>query len=231
MQHPARPLYVTLAEVAGIWIAANFGYFAVLPLFGIDLSYNGAPFALAAYFALWVLVAAFIFGDLFRAFLPVDKRPWVYGALSIAYGTLLFGALYLLSTLPITYGKSLVPYSDIIFATPYYFIPKALEVLLQQTLIAALVISLKGAVRNLSAVCLWYAVLFGGSHLVIYALNDAPTPYGLAVTVGAVISSFVFPPLLLKVKGGFVHSYVLHLSFYILAALVLHTWPPPGYSA
>ncbi len=224
-----KPLYRTILEVGAIWIIAMAAYYTILPLFGVSLSYNTAPFLLAAYLLVWLAISVYTFSDLFYLWVPVEKRLWVYGILCIGYGTVLYASIFLLSTLPTLQGKILIPYSDLLFATPFYFIPKAVEVLLQQALIAALVIALSRHTKSLRGVMLWYAILFGGTHALIYALNDAPTPYALAVTMGALASSAVFPYLILKVRSGFVHSYIIHLSFYIFAALVLHTWPPPGY--
>ncbi|HBD25001.1 MAG: hypothetical protein A2566_00435 [Candidatus Zambryskibacteria bacterium RIFOXYD1_FULL_40_13] len=48
-------------------------------------------------------------------------------------------------------------------------------------------------------------------------------------SLGAFLSSFVFPYLMLRVRGGFVYAFMIHFVFYILIAILLHARPPPGY--
>lgn len=230
MQPSARtPLYQVVLEVAALWLVANVGYYLFLPPLGINLSYNDSPFLLGAYFLAWLLAALVVFRDLLYEQLNFEKRIWVYLVQSFVFGSILYFALDVLSTFPTPKGMVLIPYSDIIFSTPYYFIPKAAEVLVQQVLIAALVAALSKVLSSVRGVSLAYAFLFGGAHALTYFLLGAPAPYGLVVTLGAFLSAAAFPYLILKVRSGFVYAYMLHLLFYVAAALAIHSWPPPGY--
>ena len=197
----AMPLYTVLGKVTALWAVANVGYFLFAPVFGYDASYNAAHAQMAMYFLFWAAVSV----------------------------TLLWMLLYVFSLLPALQGPVLAPYTDLLLATPWYFLPKAAELLVQQVLIAALVLGLWHYFRSLPKVVVWYAALFGGGHVALFLLSNAPTPHATAMTLAALISALIFPYLLLRVRGGFIYSYLLHFIFYIALALVLHAWPPPGY--
>jgi hypothetical protein len=51
----------------------------------------------------------------------------------------------------------------------------------------------------------------------------------MIMTGGAFVSSLIFPFLILRVRGGFVYAYMIHFIFYVILAMLLHAWPPPGY--
>ncbi|HEY6020255.1 MAG TPA: hypothetical protein VIY48_10235 [Candidatus Paceibacterota bacterium] len=221
--HP--PLYETLGEVAGVWIIATLGYYTVLPILGFSLSYNNAPFIIATYFFIWFLIATTGFRSVLRALL-FENRLWVYAATILAMGIVLPALLVQLSQLPIPYAAEASRYSDLFFATPWYFLPKVADILLQQTLVATIILALSEHIRSIKNISLAYAALFGGAHVVLFMLSDAPTAYAAMMTGGAILSAAAFPYLILKVRNGFVYTFSLHLLFYLLLVLVLHTWPP-----
>jgi len=223
------PLYQVLGEVAILWTVANLGYYSILPALGVELSYNEAPIAIAIYFLLWAIIGVLFFWDLFSRWLKVDSRIWLYGIGSLVFASTVWALLYALSIMPQPDGLVVAPFTDILFATPWYFLPKAVEILVQQVLITALVLSLDFRFDSLTKVVTAYVLTFGGAHVIMFALSGAPTPYAAIMTTGAVLSSLVFPYLILRVKGGFVYSYIIHFMFYLDLALTLHVWPPPGY--
>lgn len=219
---------MVLAEVAALWIVANAAYNFLFPVFGIGLSYNAAPIAFAVYFLLWAMVTRFNFRELFFALLPERSAIWKYGALSFACALVIWLLLFVFSHTQALQGPLLVPYSDILLATPWYFLPKAAEIFMQQSLIAALVYALAVRFHSLKKIVLGYILTFGFAHVGMYFVGS-PTPYATIMTIAAVASAGIFPYLLLRVRGGFVLAYTIHLIFYIVLALTLHTWPPPDY--
>lgn len=223
------PLYRVLASVAGLWTLATVGYYVALPVFGYELSYNTAPVVIACYFLVWAAISFLYFLDLFRAWQSRDTRLWWYGGASLVCAMVVWGLLYELSLVPILRGPQLAPYSDILLSTPWYFLPKSVEILMQQILTTVVILALHSRLGSFKKVLIGYAVCFGGAHVLLFALSGAPTPYALIMTVGAMLSTFVFPYLILRVRGGFVYTYAIHLIFYILLAMLLRTWPPPGY--
>lgn len=115
----------------------------------------------------------------------------------------------------------------LLLATPAYFFPKAADILFQQSLIAALVLAFSARTQSFPRVRLWYLVCFGGAHLALFVIPGILPLYALVMTLAALASAFVFPYLILYVRGGFIYSYMTHLLFYILLALLIHVWPSP----
>lgn len=224
------PFWFVLLKIAAFWFVANVGYYLVLPVLGIDLSYNTAPIAIAIYYFVWSFFSIIYFWDIFSKWLPVDSRIWVYVVSSITFAGVSTTVLYIFSVMPILIGPSLAPYSDILFATPWYFLPKAADVLTQQMLITVLILKFSYAYRSYYKTLIAYAVSFAGTHLLLYSLVNAPTPYATFMTFGAIVSTAFFPYLILRVRNGFVYTYMIHFSFYLVFAMTLHTWPPPGYA-
>jgi hypothetical protein len=223
------PLYRVLGKIAALWALANAGYFIFFPALGISLSYDVAPVAIACYFFLWAIISAVSFWDLFRAWPTINSRLWLYGLFSLGGAALLALLLYAFSFFPVLHGPILAPYTDILFATPWYFLPKAVDILVQQILIAALVLELSIRFHTLRKIILSYAIAFGGAHVFYFLFIGAPTIYAATLTAGAIASSFIFPYLILRVRGGVVYTYMIQLCFYILLAMLLHAVPPPGY--
>ncbi len=106
---------------------------------------------------------------------------------------------------------------------------KMAEILVQQILIAVLLLELAARIKTLKHVMLGFAITFGGTHVLQYFLDPAPTQYAAIMTSAAIVSAGIFPFLILRVHGGFIYSYAIHVLYYVGLAVVLHTWPPPGY--
>ncbi len=216
-------------EMAGLWLFANLGYFLIFPALGLGLSYNTSPIVIAVYFLSWAGITLFYFWDLFALWLPVRNQIWLYVVLSLGFGALVWGLLYVFSFLPALSGFHLTPSTDILFANPWYFLPKSAEVLMQQLLITVLVLVLSFRLHSLKKVIIGFAFCFGGAHLLLFSIPDTVTAYALIMTIGSFLSALVFPYLIVRVRGGFVYSYAIHLLFYIFLAMLLHAWPPPNY--
>lgn len=223
------PLFKVLGKIIAVWTLANIGYYLVLPVFGLKLSYNSSPVAIAIYFLAWAVASIFIFWSVYKKWLKFDYHIWLSGLLSLVSAGLLLGLIYLFSLIPVIRGPSLSTYTDILFATPWYFLPKSIEILIQQLLITVLVLELFFRFHTLKNVVIGYALCFGGAHFILFFLNGAPVPYSILMTVGAFLSSLMFPYLILRVRGGFIYSYMIHFVFYIILAMLLHIWPSPGY--
>ena len=227
--NPDTPLYKVVGEVAALWTLANVGYYIILPLFGFHLNYNSAPIVIAGYFFSWAMIGTFFFWDLFAKNVPKKSRIWLYGILSLASAGLIWGMLYLFSSLPILQTPYLPIKTDILFSTPWYFLPKSIEILVQQMLIAVLVLEFYSRFNSLKETIIAYAICFGGAHILLFSLNGAPTLYAIMMIIGSVLSALIFPYLISRVRGGFIYAYVIHLVFYIILATLLRTLPLYGY--
>jgi len=219
------PLYEVIGRVAALWTVAMLGFYLILPIFGIEASYNAEPVALGFYFLVWIVASMLFFRDLFLRWLVVDRKIWLIGAQSMLFGAVVWSLLYALSELPALDGTLMASYAGLLPEHSWYFFPKSAEVLVQQLLIAATVLALYFRFHSLKRVMVWYLFTFGGAHIALFALNGSPTPYALTMTLGAVFSTLIFPYLILKMRGGFLYSYAIHLGFYLAAAILLRTWP------
>lgn len=224
-----EPLIKRIIEVAGFWTLANIGFYVLFPALGYELDYNAEPLYIAAYFLVCSALCMYYYWPLFKDSLVLDGRIKAESVISLGFAMVIWGLLYFFSFFPTLKGPALAPYTDILLATPWYFAPKMAEILLQQLLITVLVLVLYDQLRSLYRVIVGYAVAFGGAHVLLYALSAGPSQHATFMTLGALASAFVFPYLLLRVRGGFMYTYAIHVLFYIALVLVLHTWPPPGY--
>jgi len=224
-----KPLTRVLAEIIVLWGVANVGYYTLIPALGFSISYDVSPIANAIYFGFWVLFCAYYFKPIYSRWSTFEMPIWFYLALSLGLAGFLYALVYLFSLMPAVGGPSLAPYTDILLATPWYFLPKAVEILLQQLLVAVLVLELFARFHRVKTVIVGYILCFVGAHVLQFLVSDTPAPYAIVMTSGAFLSSFLFPYLMIRVKGGFVYSFMLHFLFYLLIAMLLHAFPPPGY--
>ncbi len=223
------PLREVIGTIAAFWVFSLLGYYYVLPFLGYSLDYNTDPFAIAIYYLLWSLVSLGYFWKIFSDWLVVDSHIWRYAGLSLVFAACIGIGVYLLSFFPILHGPKIEPYTDLLFITPWYFLPKAFEVMLQQILITSIILAFYTRFKSFDAMLLAYAGLFVTSHIALFALTGAPEDHAVWITLWSIVSTFVFPYLILKIRGGFVYAYAIHLASYIVLAMILHTWPPVGY--
>ncbi len=224
-----KPLH-QISVASGFWILIVLGY-SGLSLFSDSIDYNSAPFIVAAYYAVWCVVLFAHFGAHIRREIPDLQRnviPYVWWILGS--GLLLLGCVAVLARGIAPSGLAFPPYTDILFATPLYLIPKAFEILAQQILVAVIVIALSGYFKSLRATTVAFVVLFVGAHLVMFTFTNTTSTYGLFYTLSALAAAPLFPVLILRIHSGFMISYFVHISFYALTAALLHVWPLPGYS-
>jgi hypothetical protein len=100
-----------------------------------------------------------------------------------------------------------------------YLFSKAFEVLYQQAMIVALILTIDQVARSLTHVVIIYAVVFSLGHIPMLKLfGGQAKSFAWFYVVAAIASSIVFPPLVLKVDGGFIYAYVIHSFFYTLLA-------------
>lgn len=224
----SEPLFLTALKIVSMWTAAEVGYRIILPLLGFSISYNESPIAIALYYFVWFAISVSTFASLFAKIQFERRLPWYLFA-TFAFGALMWATLeYLAQTGNMT-GPANAPYTDLIFATPWYFLPKSVEILVQQTLITATILALSEYFTTIRRISLVFAGTFGLLHAVIYLVSSAPSQHATFMTLGAIVSALVFPYLILRVKNGFLYSYMIHWLFYAFVVFMLHTWPPPGY--
>ncbi len=100
----------------------------------------------------------------------------------------------------------------------FYLWVKPLDVLVQQLLIILLVTKLHQYKMSLKQITALFVFGFGAIH--IFQIFKTDLFIGLGFTGGAIISSFVYPYMILKVRNGYLYNYMIHLGIYSLAALL-----------
>jgi len=100
----------------------------------------------------------------------------------------------------------------------YFLLIKPLDVLFQQIMIVILVKKLQENKISLNKIILIMMVVFGVAHL--YSTTHMELVPTLIMTFFTLILSIVFPYFILKVKSGYLYSFISHLVFVDLAALM-----------
>src|SRR3990167_5125522 len=138
----------TIVQIAAIWTVSDLGYYFLLPVLGLQTSYNDGPVAITLYYVFWLGFAVITFWPLYATW-PLYGRWATFGSrlrshivwfISFA-GCVLFIA-YVLPLLPPTNWTEPWKPPEIRLATAWYFLPKSIEILFQQLLIVALVLAL-----------------------------------------------------------------------------------------
>ena len=139
--------------------------------------------------------------------------------------------LFIFNAIAYNYVGSVFPYYKKAFeldSTLYfakfdrkYLFSKSFEIFYQQTMIALLCVWLSGSGLPLLYIVFIFALIFGAGHMPLFFYSKRSV--GSFFLIASVISSFVFPLLILKVEWGFIYSYIFHWIFYIFAGLIFVT--------
>ena len=214
-----RPIYKTILEVGALWTVASGTYGLLLPGVGFVSSYAEHPFVTACYYASWVLIAASWFGPVLKRLMHDESRgrPLILTTLLILFLTWFYAVL--LPALP-SPGTLTLLGGEVHFSPdhPYYLISKAFEILLQQVLVAVVVLTLAAELKSVRAVSVVFALCFWSIHLLLF-MQGAPLERVILFSSAAFVSALFFPYLILRVPSGFILSYALHWSFYVVLEL------------
>jgi hypothetical protein len=200
---------------------SDIGYYILVPLIG---DYSTHPFKMAAYYLFWVVITLINFWAFYRHWGTIKVNVSTFGIIALACACIALYFSYILPLFPaLPWVGALRPPSELLYASPWYFLPKSIEIGLQQLLIVAMVLAFKVQGFSVHTTARWSAVLFGGMH-VLLALSGSSFIYVAVFTSAATIAGFIFPYLIVRVRNGLVYSYLLHWGFYaviIIAARVL----------
>lgn len=217
-----RHLTLTLAVSALTWLASSLGYFELAPALHADIGYNDAPVFFASYYAIWALIVAYVFRDSFRHFTDFQVPPEHiagFTLLLVAFGCF---ALFIVPRLPeMEWARQDHDPVEFFWASSWYFLPKSVEILFQQVLIAALVLALYQMKLPLRQIAMIMALMFGGFHLTLLLNGDNPL-YVLRYSIAATVFGACAPYLLLRLRSGFLISYAIHWAFYAVDFTLIH---------
>lgn len=223
-----KPQFRPIAYIALIWVISDLGYYFLLPRLGVTPAYNESSLAIALYYSYWVGFSVVLFWPLYATWQRESRwQPFENRLVSVAIWTVCFvGAVafvgFVMPALPpfITPEGKLPP--ELPLADSWYFLPKSVDVLFQQLLVASLVLSLAALETSLMRIAVICAVLFGASHLLLL-FGGAPIGYVIRFTFAASVFGFVFPYLMLRVRNGLAYSYMVHWSFYAVTIVLSRT--------
>jgi hypothetical protein len=217
----------TLLHIAGLWMLADFGYYLLLPLLGVQPSYNHGGVAITLYYVFWIGIAVIAFWPLYSLWPRYGRATTFANPLasylvwSISFVACLLFAAYVLPRLPsINWKESWTP-PDLVLATPWYFLPKSVEILFQQLLIVALVIALAAQKLSLQRISLYSAAAFGAAHVVL-VFAAVPWGYVFRFMISAALFGLLFPYFILRMRNGLAISYLLHWGYYAVSVVLPH---------
>jgi len=221
-----------LGLIAGIWILSDLGYYFVLPALSFEANYNHDPIATATYYVFWVGVAVITLSKVFVSWRSFSQWDLFENRLqSLAIWTaffilaLTFTAYVLPALPPFEWPPDWGPVPELAQAKPTYFLPKSFEILFQQILILALVLSLARQGLTLMHISLTCAGLFGGMHLLLVFDADLSNSV-VRFAVMATLFGLIFPVLILRVRNGLAYSYAMHWLYYALTVFMARTVGP-----
>ena len=218
----------TTAPIAAIWVASDLGYYFLLPALGVTPDYNAGSVAITLYYVFWVGIAVIAFWPQYASWPRYTRWATFENRLaSIVVWFLAFaGAVlfvgYVLPALPAFVPPEGSNPPELPLATPWYFLPKSIDILFQQLLVVALVLTLSARNYSLRKISITCAVLFGTAHLLL-AFGDVPWGYVARFAVLAAVFGFAFPYLILRVPNGLAYSYVTHWGYYAMTVAMART--------
>ena len=221
----------TLALIAGLWIASDIGYYFVLPALDQKSNYNDGPIAITLYYIFWVGISVITFWPVYASWpryarwATFENRLSSFAVWTLAFaGAVLFAAYVLPSLPPFNWRETWDP-PELPLATPWYFLPKSIEILFQQLLVVALVLTLSAEKFSLRKMSIYCAVLFGGTHALL-AFGGVPWGYVTRFATLAAIFGLAVPYLILRVPNGFAYSYVTHWGYYAVTVVMAREFGP-----
>lgn len=218
--------------LALFWVVSDLAYYFGLPAVGIGADYNGFPIANAVFYLFWSGLAAIVFWPLYARWNRDGPWPtWRNRILAAAVWTLLFaltlGYVHLVvpALPPSTWPADAGPAPALVVATPAYFLPKTAEILFQQLLVVALIVSLSidaVPIRLIMPIC---AGLFGGMHILLL-FSEMPFSAVMRFTLAATIFGLILPQLVLKVRFGLAAAFALHWTYYAATLVQVRVFGP-----
>ncbi len=99
-----------------------------------------------------------------------------------------------------------------------YVAPKAVEIAFQQTVVTVLILILSSQFGlGYVEISVCFFILFGLSHLLLYFFMNINLVF--LYSSAAIIATFIFPYFVLHVPYGYIHNYIFHWVFYLIAGV------------
>lgn len=102
----------------------------------------------------------------------------------------------------------------------YFLYAKPLEIFIQQLIIIMLVYKFNELGMSLKKIISIFVFSFGLIH--IFQIFKTDMIIGIGFTFFAIIASFIFPYMILKVKNGAIYDFMIHLGVYDIVAVLIY---------
>jgi hypothetical protein len=214
METPGKNYLASIIKPIVIFIAA----FAVTSLVPTQIITMERHILVITFLLLvFACITYFFRKELFQIVRSTKKREWfilIGLSLFVHAATSYFVLTYL--------DQPLWPFdsegTSFLLMNNYYVWAKPFDVLIQQLLIILLVLKLDSLQMSLRNITTLFIAGFGLIH--IFQILKTDVLIGLMFTGGAILSSFIYPYFILKVRNGFIYNFMIHLAIYNIAALV-----------
>ena len=209
-----------LVEIIAIWIVSDLGYYILASISGAGSGYSTHPFLLTASYIFWIGITFYTFFEFYKGWKVVEVRPSLFVTMCLGSIGIFLYLIYILPIFPpIHWAFGWVPPSELLTASPWYFLPKSVEIGLQQLLVAAMILVFDKQKMSLRNISYWSAALFGSIHLLL-VFGGSSIGYVALFTTAATVAGFVFPYLMLRVRNGFMYSFFIHWAFYAVVIVL-----------
>ncbi len=217
------PLVISVFQIASIWVVSDLSFVLVKTILGGNLTYTNSPLIITFYYLFWIFITLSAFWNIYIEWDIIKNEVVTYAFVLFVLGFIVTYFIFILPLFPaVSWSATWKPPSELVYADGWYFLPKSAEIILQQLLIAALAFSFYNSKFSTKTTCMLCAGLFGSAHLLL-VFGGPSFLYVSTFTFFATIAGFVFPYLILKVKNGFMYSYMLHWTFYAAIVVLAHT--------
>lgn len=202
-----------ILKIISLWFLAHASIWMVFFTF---ITHSNL-FISMAYFASLCLVFIYLFKDVFIGLIAKTKRQDV---MLIIVSLSLHAITYWICNQYLTAPLELMKTSTASFiqVARYFLWAKPLDALLQQIMIVVLVAKLNEHKVRMRTIAIFLAILFGAAH--VYSMLRADFGIALLITFATTLFALFIPYLLLKVRGGFLYNFMIHLALVDLAALL-----------
>ncbi|MCF3593927.1 hypothetical protein LZG00_07935 [Rhodobacteraceae bacterium LMO-12] len=208
--------------VALLWVVSSQGYYALVAALGLESGYDEAPVLFTTYYLGWAALALWLFRSLITESLDpgrLAREGLVMMLILVGFALFVIYALPLLPKVSELRAPSEPP--EFMFASAWYYLPKSADILFQQVLAAAMILTAARAGYGLRCIAVGMALAFGGFHLLLVLDGFTPT-YVTRFTLSAILFGALLPYLYLRLRTGFRWAYGLHWGFYALDATLTH---------
>lgn len=219
---PIRATIILLIVVAAFWSGSSKLYYMLVDALALENGYDDAPFLFTAFYLFWAACVAFIFRRaLFEGYTMsgLVRQGFKLFPVLVFFGAYVALILPLLPEISEDAGPKSPP--EFMFASGWYYLPKAADILFQQALIASMIFVTARRGVHILVIAIGMACLFGGYHLMLN-FDGFTSLYVARFTLAATLFGLVLPYLYLKVRNGFLWAYGLHCSAYALDATITH---------